>query len=184
MPDADAIFGHSAAGGDTRGGIAAFEPGGGYVMAGTGNQRTTAATIMKPSSWLWIMVHVAFPLIPFFLEALLRFALTRSVSFATFSVPNLAMSMGLLAFFVNQSLANYSIPLKSGGRKDAIEFRKSCFIVSAIFCFAFFGALIMVNGSDSAGAAGTLSMFVLILALIIVILAYRTQREFKLKAVI
>ena len=136
---------------------------------------------MKPSSQLWIMVHVAFPLLPFALEAILRFALTRSVSFATFSVPNLAMSMGLLAFFVSQSLANSSIPLKSGDRKDAIEFRKLCFIASAIFCFVFFGALIMAHDEGSVGA---LSVFVLLLALFIINMACTTQKEFKLKAVI
>ena len=151
-------------------------------MADTGAQRATAATIMKPSQGLWMLVHVAFPLLPFFLEAVLRFTSAPSdVSLAIFSVPNLAMSIGLLAFFVSQSLANTSLPLRSGSRQDDIEFKKLLFIMGAIACFVFFGALIREDGADSTGA---LSSVVVAISALIVFLAYRTQKEFKLKAVI
>lgn len=53
---------------------------------------------LKPSTLVWIAIHLAFPLFPFVLEGFIRLAVGEWIlSFDTFRAPTLAMSVGLVA---------------------------------------------------------------------------------------
>ena len=61
----------------------------------------------------WTLVHVLFPLLPFGLGGILRLVSSLKLSWNTFSAPDLAICLGLLALLVSQSLAkmeSQSIP--------------------------------------------------------------------------
>ena len=136
-----------------------------------------------PSSKLWFTFHVVFPLLPFTIEAGLRSALASCVSLDTLSASNLAMSVGLLAIFVSQSLANSKLPLRSGPRADRIRLRMLWLLIGAMVSFALFGTLVATGiwGKD----ADSIRIFVIfLLTPVLVVTACRTQQEFKLKAVI
>ena len=146
--------------------------------------------LRKPNATLWLMIHVGFPLLPYFINAFLRSALTGSVlSLEVWSGSNLAMSLGLLALFVSQNLANSRVVLLVGDKGEDVKVRMLSFNVIALFSFVLFGALVatgvLVNGAAGIQAADpgdTLSIVVLLCSPLPVVLAYKTQQEFGLKA--
>ena len=59
----------------------------------------------KSSAGCWVIVHILFPLLPFLLEGLIRLISCRfNLYWNTFSGSTLAMSLGLLFLFIDQSL--------------------------------------------------------------------------------
>nr|VFK56316.1 MAG: hypothetical protein BECKTUN1418D_GA0071000_10449 [Candidatus Kentron sp. TUN] len=76
----------------------------------------------RPSSFAWFIVHVTFSLVPFFLEGVIRIIVLSDISLDDIQEFNpgdvcwntwrclleyLAMSVGILCLFVNQSLMGY-----------------------------------------------------------------------------
>ncbi len=69
----------------------------------------------KSSAGCWVIVHVFFPLLAFFLEGLIRFISCRfKLYWNTFGGSTLAMSLGLLFLFIDQSLLNQRFPSLMG----------------------------------------------------------------------
>ncbi len=145
---------------------------------------------MAGSSKAWILVHIIFPLSPFFLGGILRL-LISTPSIDTFSATELAMSLGLLSLFVHQNLVNGKHPLNVGAREDDIKSSATGFIIWAIAFFVFFGAISTLRAVTSNSNAKTLEsalrnvqIFVFCIAPFLIIVTCQTQRSFKLRATI
>ena len=143
--------------------------------------------LRTPSSKLWLLVHVGFPLLPFVLETFLPVLITASLSLDTFSTSTLAMSVALLALFVSQSLINSNIPLRTGDREDALRLRAGYFLLLAGVLFVLFGVFVTVRVMPSCvgvTAAVVQRVFVTLLAVHTIDMAHKAQNEFKLKVAI
>lgn len=101
---------------------------------------------LKPSTWVWISLHLAFPLLPFVLEGSIRWAASDwTLSFDTFRAPTLAMSIGLVSVFINQSLRAYLPPLADEAEVESIAGASAAFMIMAIIFFVLYGILVLLN---------------------------------------
>jgi hypothetical protein len=148
----------------------------------------------KSSSKTWIIVHIVYPLVPFLLEGLIRFG-ASGFDFArlrldTFSASSLAMSIGLLCLFVNQSLLTTKRPLSDEEEREAIYGDATMFLVYAIFSFALFAVLTLLSAlAVEASAAPRIqksltwfSVLTFLASIFPIRFALAAQRSYKLKA--
>lgn len=100
----------------------------------------------QPSSLAWLMVHIVFPLVPFFIEGGIRFVVSGNIiTWNTFSSATLAMSVGLLCMFVSQSLITHRPTLPSNDESERLIGAAHAFSSIAMICFVFFGILILLS---------------------------------------
>jgi hypothetical protein len=143
----------------------------------------------NPSSFAWFMVHIAFPLVPFFIEGVLRYLVfDTSLSWTTFSSPTLAMSCGLLCLFVSQSLSTHQRIIPSEEETEKMIGTAHVFSGLAIISFVLFGSVVLLSalleksnpsGVDSIKAA--FDTFILIGAFTPIVLSIFAQQSFKLR---
>ena len=146
----------------------------------------------RPNSRTWIIINVIFPLIPFFLGGIIRFlAKGYDISWDTFNVATLAMSIGLLCVFVNQSLLTTKRPLSDPEEIEDIHGTATLFLIFAIFGFVFFAILIVLTAlADNLNIPyneiniHAFEVITLILSIATIYLAVKTQRSYKLRACI
>lgn len=148
------------------------------------------------TSKTWFIVHVLYPLVPFLIEGFIRAVMevfsTNNLSLETiietFSASTLAMSIGLLSLFVNQSLHNTMRPLTDEEELEQMRGTAILFLIYAIFSFSIFGILVLlsVEGLSSIPKLETgLKVFqvaVFILAPLPVWFSVSAQKAYKLKA--
>jgi len=144
----------------------------------------------KPSTWAWITVHLAYPLLPVPLEGFIRFAAANwTLGYDTFSASTLAISAGLLSVFVNQSLRGQEDILPD--REDIDTRNGACafFMISGIVFFVLFGVVVLmytlVTDRQLVVLTPLLHVFesvVFIFWVVPVASAVVTQRTFKLRA--
>lgn len=147
------------------------------------------STSNHPSSFAWFIVHVIFPLSPFFIEGVIRIVVfDNSVNWTTFSSSTLAMSVGLLCLFVSQSLVTHRRIIPSQEETEKMVGFAHMFSCFAIFCFVFFGAIILLSAliekSNPNGVAtikSTFDVIILIGASVPVIISLFAQKSFKLR---
>lgn len=147
-------------------------------------------TPRKPSTTTWLMIHIGFPMLPFLLEATIRFLATEyTFSFKTFNSSTLAISIGLLCVFVNQSLLTHQRALNDAEEQETIAGTATLFISFAITSFAFFGIIVLLHTLTEAGRGGDLTAVarafervVFVGWVIPFVVAIRAQRSFKLRA--
>jgi hypothetical protein len=146
--------------------------------------------IKKPSTWTWFTVNVFYPLLPFFLEGLIRLAVGDfHLGFGTFSGSTLSISLGLLCLFVNQSLLTDERPLSDASEKESMRTAATFFSSVAIASFAFFAALVLLhallerspNSSDLKHVTDRFEAVVFVGCVIPVVAAVVAQRSFKLR---
>jgi hypothetical protein len=100
----------------------------------------------KPSTLAWTAVHLLYPLLPVFLEALIRLgAMDWHLSADTVNAATLAISAGLLSVFVNQSLRGQETPLPDDAEKDARNGACVYFMTIGICFFALFGLVVLLH---------------------------------------
>jgi uncharacterized protein with PQ loop repeat len=80
------------------------------------------------------------------MEGLIRLvANDLSLSFDTFRAPTLAMSVGLVSVFVNQSLRTYLPQLADDTEAESIAGASALFLIMAIASFVLYGVLVLLN---------------------------------------
>jgi len=144
----------------------------------------------RPSSQTWIIVHILFPLIPFFLAGFIRYIVKDyQINFDTFSTSTLAMSIGLICMLVNQSLLAANRPLTDSEELESIHGTATMFFILAIIGFAFFGILVAFRAlfelnsmPEIKNAECGIGYLTGILSLITILWAIRAQRCYKLRA--
>src|SRR5437764_14890944 len=94
-----------------------------------------------PSTKVWLLVHIVVPLLPFLFGGLIRGGLTSHIKLDTFSASELAISLGLLCLFVNQSLSSSELMLGNKDKEADISFWAVCFFCIGILLFVLFGVL-------------------------------------------
>nr|VFJ89240.1 MAG: hypothetical protein BECKH772A_GA0070896_100143 [Candidatus Kentron sp. H]VFJ91088.1 MAG: hypothetical protein BECKH772B_GA0070898_100143 [Candidatus Kentron sp. H]VFJ97396.1 MAG: hypothetical protein BECKH772C_GA0070978_100133 [Candidatus Kentron sp. H] len=141
------------------------------------------------SSFAWFMVHVTFPLVPFLLEGIIRIIVFGDIGWTTFRSSTLAMSVGILCLFVNQSLMGYKRIIRSKDETGNTVGLIHTFSWLAIFCFAFFGMVVFssalmeeLNSDRIAQIKHILDKVILIGAILPVSLSLVAQRTFRLRA--
>lgn len=105
---------------------------------------------ISPSTRAWIRVHIIYPLIPYFLETIIRFAIIWSDPnnsnnpWEIFSAATLAISIGFICFFVAVSL--FSGPLLSDkDERERIYSDGFKFVGFAIFCVGLFTVMVLIS---------------------------------------
>ena len=149
-------------------------------------------TDKRPSSTAWIMVHIAFPLCPFFIEGAIRFIVfDDSLSLNTFSSSTLAVSVGLLCLFVSQCLFSYKTILPNDEELESVIGAAHIFSIFAIVCFVVFGILVLLSALSQKGISidvsnikNTFDTLILIGGIIPIISSFYAQKSFKLRATI
>lgn len=144
----------------------------------------------QPSSKTWIIVHILFPLIPFFLAGLIRCVVKGfQIDFNTFSTSTLMMSIGLLCMLVNQSLLASNRALNNLEELESIHCTATIFFIFSIIGFVFFGILVafealfeLISRPEVEDAELGFGLLAFILSVIAIVLAIRAQRCYKLRA--
>lgn len=146
-------------------------------------------TERKPSSFTWFMVHIAFPLVPFVIEGVIRYLVfNATMTWNTFSSPTLAMSCGLLCLFVSQSLLAHKRIIPSEEETERMIGTAHAFSGLAIASFVFFGAVVLLSAliekSNPTSIAPIKSAFnaaIFIGASLPILFSIYAQRSFKLR---
>ena len=135
-----------------------------------------------PPTKTWILVHVIFPMLPFFIEGFARLiVLDSSLEIVSFST--LAASMGLLCLFVNQNLLAHSIPLSDDDEQDKLIEVTAIFLALGITNFFLFACIVFLTANpDIPKKLYLVKSFIFICAFISIREAYRTQQSYKLRA--
>lgn len=143
-----------------------------------------------PSTFAWIVVQLVYPLLPVALEGGIRYVVKGNIlEYDTVNAATLAMSVGLLAIFVNQSLKGQPLALPDRTESDSRLGAATLFLVLAILFFVLFGVLVLldalihartISGLDPALQAFQSVTFVS--AVIPIVAAVVTQRSFKLRS--
>lgn len=144
----------------------------------------------RPSSQTWIIVHILFPLIPFFLAGLIRYVVKGyQISFDTFSTSTLMMSIGLLCMLVNQSLLASNRSLTDKEELESIHGTATIFFIFSISGFVLFGILVAFGAllelksmPEVKEAEWGFGLFASMLSLIAIVWAIKAQRCYKLRA--
>ena len=145
---------------------------------------------MNPSpKTIWLIIHLVIPLMPFIGSGCLRWIVAWNLSEDTFQLSELAMSLGLLAVFLNQSLANSRHRI---GNRDDEESRRmwaTVWVFGAAGFFTLFALIVAFQTAIDVHQAHELSRPVLVFRsivfvsfLVTVVLALKMQSHFKLRA--
>lgn len=145
---------------------------------------------IKPSTLAWISHHIGLPLLPFFLEGLLRLAVFEGdLTLETFRASTLAMSIGLMSVFVHQSLRSCLQQPTDGTETESLASAAVFFLGMAITFFTLFGVLALLNplvhDKNIAILLPLLRFFqgaIFLGWLVPIVTAVAAQRSFKLKA--
>lgn len=143
----------------------------------------------RTSTLIWLIVHIAVPLLPFGLGGFLRWIVRWRFEWTNFSAAELAVSLGLLTIYMNQSVLTSEQLLQ---RTEKEEGRRVialvCVVVSGMF-FALFGLItafgVLVNEQQVSPAEKPLVFFqaaVFVGAPCVIYFSVRAQRAFKLRA--
>ncbi|MDM8558394.1 hypothetical protein [Candidatus Parabeggiatoa sp. HSG14] len=146
----------------------------------------------KPLTGSWILIHVIFPMLPFLIEGIIRFIiLDFSINLHTFSSTTLAASLGLLCLFINQNLLAHNIPLPDENEyeQNGIYGTATLFLAFALTSFILFTIIVLLIaiGEKYNIPPNALSIFegiVFVFCFFPVFAAVKTQRSYKLRAVI
>jgi quinol-cytochrome oxidoreductase complex cytochrome b subunit len=145
---------------------------------------------------VWLEAHVLVPLLPFLLAGVIRISskcnllditdICKHVNWLdnTFSTSDLAMCIGLLSFFVGQSVSTTTL-LQTGGREAEVKTVSTRFQWAGALFIAFFGILTYLEANQpSETTLHNFRFLVILFSPVVIYFAYRTQQSFKLKAVI
>ncbi|EDN68724.1 membrane protein [Beggiatoa sp. PS] len=144
----------------------------------------------QPSSFSWILIHVIFPMLPFLIEGIIRFIiLDFSMNLYTFSSTTLSASIGLLCLFINQNLLAHNIPLPDEYEQSKIYGTATLFLTYAMISFILFAIIILLEAIGEKhnllkDARYIFEWIVFIFFLLPIVTAIKTQRSYKLRAVI
>lgn len=95
----------------------------------------------RPSASAWIVIHIFIPLLPFLMGSLVRFISYPSLTWATFSAPQLALTIGLISVFVRTSLLDTEIQLPNPDKEEEVaKFGALCFLPIVAF-FILYGLI-------------------------------------------
>nr|VFJ60364.1 MAG: hypothetical protein BECKFW1821A_GA0114235_110115 [Candidatus Kentron sp. FW] len=137
------------------------------------------------------MIRVAFLLVPFFLEAIIRIGVFHTIGLSVFRSSTLAMSIGILCILVNQGFVRREQIIKSPEEKEEIVWVAHVFFGLAIFCFVFFGVVVLLQALIEKGNISgiepikyTFDTIILVGAFIPVRLSFWAQKSFNLRAVL
>jgi hypothetical protein len=146
----------------------------------------------KPSTLTWFIINVFYPLLPFFLEGIIRLTVEDfRLDFDTFSGSTLSISLGLLCLFVNQSLLTDERPLSDASERDSIRTAATFFSSFAVASFAFFAVLVLLHAllerspasADLKHVNDTFEAVVFVGCVIPVVAAVVAQKSFKLRTI-
>ena len=105
------------------------------------NRHNRPGAAALPSTRAWLVVHLLFPLLPFFAGTLVRFLSCLSASWAVLDASEFALSFCFISLFVRQSLLGSEILLTNQDKEDEVaEFAALCLIVTLLF-FGLFATL-------------------------------------------
>jgi len=143
----------------------------------------------RPSTWTWFVVNIFYPLLPFFLEGIIRWITGGFiVHFNTFNGSTLSISLGLLSLFVNQSLLTNERPLSDSAEIESLRATATFFSSFAVLCFAFFAVLVVLQAlvesspsTDIKRIAEAFDAVVFVGWAVPVVAAVMAQRSFKLR---
>lgn len=153
---------------------------------------TKVAVSTRPSTKVWFLMHICFPLSPFFLGGLIRLITTSfSLAWTTFSASELAISLGLLCVFINQSLLNTERLLDNADKEEETKGAALFFILFAIVLFGLFA---LIEGFHTAVTQlavqaletplRTFQVIVFFLLPVALASSFHVQRNFQLKAIL
>jgi hypothetical protein len=136
----------------------------------------------------WAKAYIVFPLVPCLLDAIIRYVVKQPTPmWKTISASNLALSIGILALFVMQTIVARNIPLED---EESKQYRLGFgyeFGFYSIVAFAFFGVLSFIDMIPdkyqelvSGMSLGILYFLVSLSTAIIVLRSLQAQRTFKL----
>jgi len=144
----------------------------------------------KPSTIAWMITHLGYPLLPVLIEAGIRLIVFDwEIRIDTMSAATLAMSVGLVALFVNQSIRADSGTLGDQVETDTRNGTCTFFTGIGIIFFILFGLIVLLQAvvaeKDMVNLRSTLQGFqhvVFFFAAVPIFSAVAAQRTYKLRA--
>jgi len=151
-----------------------------------------------PPTKTWILVHVIFPMLPFIIEGFVRL-LILGISLDTFSCSTLAASIGLLCLFVNQNLlarSNPDFPNDAHDEQDNLKHVANLLLLFGLISFVLFVIVVFLTADIENGISEEakyvryvvglyfVKIMIVIWAILSIWEAYKTQKSFKLRALI
>ncbi len=145
---------------------------------------------LRGATFAWVLVHVAYPLLPVLVEGCIRLVASNFViELGTFKASTLAMSIGLLSVFVGQSLLTSEHLLADDEERASLRGSATLFWMFAIVSFCLFAMIVLLQGMAEYGRGGdseqlsTIFEFCAFIGWVVpVVFAIRTQKSFKLRA--
>lgn len=143
-----------------------------------------------PSTLAWIIAHLGYPLLPVLLEAGIRLVtLHLHLDLDTMNAATLAMSVGLVSLFVNQSIRADDGALDDKTEEDSRNGTCAFFTAIGITFFVLFAVIVLLQtfviDKKLADLRGTLQAFqwiVIFGASVPLCAAIAAQRTYKLRA--
>jgi hypothetical protein len=144
----------------------------------------------KPSTLVWVAIHLLTPLVPFAIEGCIRLVVRDGVlALNTFRAQTLAMSMGLTSVFVNQSLRTFLPQLADETEVESIVGASMIFSWLSTAFFVLFGVLALLNAlvserglTDLSGIFDVFQCITFVSCAVPLCAAVVAQRSFKLRA--
>lgn len=144
----------------------------------------------RPSTTAWIVAHLVYPLLPAFLEGVLRFAIHgRTLRLDTLNAATLAMSVALIAVFVNQSIRTNESRVSDEYEEASRNGMCTFFNILAVVFFVLFSSLIVLGAlvselkvEEVKSIFEFLQILVLVSGAVPLIFAIHAQRTYKLRA--
>lgn len=148
--------------------------------------------LKRPSTTAWTVVHLVYPLLPAFLEAGIRLvALDWTLGIDTMNAATLAMLIGIVALFVNQSIRTEDTALADAEERDSRNGACVVFAVCGIVFFVLFAIVVLLQtvvvDRKMVQLASTLHAFQLVVfvgCVAPIVFAIAAQRSFKLRTAI
>lgn len=142
-----------------------------------------------PSTLIWLVVHIVVPLLPFGLGGLLRWVAAWRFEWTNFSAAELAVSLGLLTIYMNQSLLASEQLLRRTEKEEARLATALAYVCVSAVSFALFALIttlgIVVNEQHFSRMKNPLVFFqttVFVSAPLVIYFSVIAQRHFKLRA--
>jgi hypothetical protein len=136
----------------------------------------------------WIAVYIIFPLIPFFLDGLIRFiAGGNRIHMNTFNSSTLSLSVSFISLLLSQNILKMDRPLENQDDQEDRKYYVALFSIYTILFTSIFSVLVLCNAliefkkmSDNS-ILNIFSIIAFLLSILPIYHSIRAHQMFKLK---
>lgn len=142
----------------------------------------------KLKIWIWFIVNVFFPLLPFFIGGIIRLLTIQQFMLSNFSASQLAMGLAFQSLLISQSLIQNERLLDNEDKQNEAKGMSIVYLIFVCLYIVFFSiieytkCLITFLQQNLSTQLFTFECMVFFISPISIIQSYRTQKSYRLKA--